>query len=44
MHEKDFLILVMCVEVNILLARGLIYIPDQRKLGGEHTYARDIQH
>lgn len=29
---KDFLVVVMCAEGNILLAGGLIYIPDQKKL------------
>lgn len=34
----------MCAEVNILLAGGLIYIPDQRKFVVEQSYAHEIQH
>lgn len=41
---KDFLVVVMCAEGNILLAGGLIYIPDQKKLVVEESYAHEIQH
>lgn len=34
----------MHAELNILLAGGLIYIPDQRKLVAEPSYAHEIQH
>lgn len=43
MYEKDFLIIVMWAEGNILLAEGLIYIPDDRKWV-EQAYAHEIQH
>lgn len=43
MYEKHFLIVVMCAEGNILLAGGLIYIPDQTKLVVESLYAHEIQ-
>lgn len=42
-YEKDFLIAVMWAEINILLAGGLIYISDQRKLVAELSYAHEIQ-
>lgn len=41
-YEKDFLIVVICAEVNALLAGDLIYILDQRKLIVELSYAHEI--
>lgn len=42
MYEKNFLIVVMCAEINVLLAGGFIYILDERKLVIEHSYAHEI--
>lgn len=38
------ILIVMCVEGHVLLAEGLIYIPDQRKSVVEQPYAHEIQH
>lgn len=40
---KMILIVVMCAEVNILLAGGLICIADQRKLIAECSEAPECQ-
>lgn len=40
---KKILMVVMCAEINILLAGSLIYISDQRKFLAEHSEASECQ-
>ena len=40
---KKILMLVMCAEINILLAGGLIYIPDQKTFIAKHPEAPECQ-